>query len=175
MPEQLSTFHIMAVLQYARALKMGFSDEDAKSWAANRAMNFALFKNGVIMKTAPLWKDLEAQVSGEIAAPDVPKLLAEGIGDEKVPFQTSDKVRLFVIGGKSVPPTYFDKEVIGLFGPSWENILGMAKAQCEKFQKQLTVKLDFFVQVFKPVSNDWVRQFRSSVTSKGPAQPGWRV
>ncbi|MBI2061689.1 MAG: hypothetical protein HYT87_18265 [Nitrospirae bacterium] len=175
MPEQLSTFHIMAVLQYARALKLGMPDTDAKSWAANRALNFALFKNGAIIKNAPLWKDLEADVPGEIPAPDVPKLLAEGIADEKVPFQASDKGRMFVFGGKPVPASYFDKEVIGLFGPSWEKVMGIAKAHCEKFSKQLTSKLDFFLQVFKPVSNDWLRQLRSNVTSKAPAQPGWRV
>lgn len=160
MPEQLSTFHIMAALQYARALKFGFSEPDARSWASARALLFALFKNGQIVENSPIWKNLESAVPGRLKPAETGKLLQEGVGDDKMPFETRDGVRWFVFGGKQIPPDFFDREVKTAFGPNWDKALAAARERCDQFPKALASKLDFLLQVFKPVSNDWLRKFR---------------
>lgn len=136
------------------------SQHDARSWAGSRALNFRLFKGGQLLKTSPVWKDLDRRYPGEVHPNDVSKLIQEGIGNELVPFRPVGTGREFLFGGKPIPASFFDAEIQAAFGAAWPKALAAAQARCTEMADKLTSRLDFLTQVFQPVSTQWLKELR---------------
>jgi hypothetical protein len=117
----VSEFYVHAVLQAARAVKLGLDLDSAKSWALNRAIFYEAAKKGYFQRgrRAPL----HGGGGGSSGAPNKKSSnfgQVYSLGNEKAyAVETHDGGVRFVIGGKAQSPDTFDKQIRKRF-PKWK-------------------------------------------------------
>jgi hypothetical protein len=137
----------MATLQAVRALVLGLSESQSKSWGLNRAIFYAAAKRG--FKAKPL---VERPLSEIQKKPIIETLDAFYLGSEmayKVK-ERDDKV-YFTIGGQIQTEKDFERQVesrfAGKFDRAWKEAVDLVK---EFDREVLLSQKDFYELVYKP-------------------------
>lgn len=118
----VSEFYVHAVLQAARAQRLGLDLDSAKSWGLNRAIFYEAVKKGYIGRGKR-----KALKGGAFSGTDTQKKRQNfgqlhSLGNEKAyAVETQDGGLRFVIGGQAQSPNAFDKQ-IGRRFPDWKMV-----------------------------------------------------
>jgi hypothetical protein len=137
----------MAVLQAARASKLGLSDSSARSWGLNRAIFYAAAKRGFKGRSGSRKsKDERTQPIRE-----TPEEFF--IGDEKVyKSDTTSEDVLFTFGGKMQTDEEWEKRIGIRFGGAFEQAWSEALEIVDGFEEEVLLSQnDFFGLVYKPI------------------------
>jgi hypothetical protein len=137
----------MATLQAARALVLGLSESQSKSWGLNRAIFYAAAKRGFKAKP-PVERSLsEIQKKPIIETPDTFHLGSEMAYKAK---EKDGKV-YFTIGGQIQTEKDFVRQVesrfAGKFDRAWKEAVDLVK---EFDREVLLSQKDFYELVYKP-------------------------
>jgi hypothetical protein len=140
-------FHVMSLLQAARAYILSLPLESAYSWGLNRAIFIAAAKKG-----------FKGGSAGEGGTGEKGTSKREGtysLGDDMA-FKTQlNGLLLFTIGGKVQTKQEFDKRVKARFGKSYDAAWKEALAYVKSFDRGTLLSTDdFFRNVYKPVRDE---------------------
>jgi hypothetical protein len=115
----ISEFYVHAVLQAARAEKMGLDEDSAKSWGMNRAIFYEAAKKGYIQRGRKRAAGTRFKKgTSHKKRPNFGQLYS--LGKERAfAVQTQDGGVRFVIGGQVQTPEVFDKRIKKRY-PNWE-------------------------------------------------------
>jgi hypothetical protein len=154
--KKVGRFQVMAVLQAARAKRLGLSDTRAKSWGLNRAIFYAAAKRG--FKT-----QARAQRRSGHAAEKVGNTFF--LGDEMA-YTSKKGTRLyFTIGGAPQTEADFRRQIEARFGThfmkAWEEAISIVNQYDDDV---LRSQKRFFNDVYRPR--------RDELTSKWTAMSG---
>jgi hypothetical protein len=128
----VSEFYVHAVLQAARAQKLGLDLESAKSWGLNRAIFYEAAKKGYFHRGKR-----NAASGGSFSSGTAPKKRQNfgqlySLGNEKAyAVETHDGGVRFVIGGKVQSPDAFDKQIRRRFN-DWKMVWSEAMELMEQ-------------------------------------------
>lgn len=162
----IGRFQVMAILQAARAFKLGLPIEQAESWGLNRAIFYAAAKRGFKRKKIPARKILTLT---ELKTKPIEK--KENIfylGDEAAYFTEVNGKILFIIGGKPQTPADYRKQIKSKFGNLYEKVWQDAlEIIGEHPEETLLSQRKFYNQVYKPIRdilvekwNKWLQETR---------------
>lgn len=128
----VSEFYVHAVLQAARAQKLGLDLDSAKSWGLNRAVFYEAAKKGYIHRGRK-----KTPAGGTFTSGSAPKKRQNfgqlySLGNEKAyAVETRDGGVRFVIGGQVQNPDAFDKQIRRRFS-DWKIVWSEAMALMEQ-------------------------------------------
>jgi hypothetical protein len=158
--KRVTRFVVMAVLQAARARRLGLSEAESYSWGLNRAIFYAAAKRG-FRGTSPGGDHPKDGMSPRKDAPE-----RFHLGDEEAFRDTSQRDSYFIIGDTPQTPAEFDRQVIARFGTvahfreAWaeaEGIIGQFDPDILASRRQ------FFEMVYKPrrdpLSERWTEKY----------------
>ena len=168
----IGRFQVMAVLQAARAYKLGLPLNQAKSWGLNRAIFYAAAKKGYFRKKKPPARKATIQ---EIAKKPLEK--TRGLfylGDEAAYYVETQKGIYFTIGGKIQTEKDFQKQIESRFYPIfhkvWEEALQIIG---EHPIETLISQRKFYKEVYEPLRDilaekwsRWVKEARKQAGEK---------
>ena len=139
---KVGRFQVMAVLQAARAKRLGLSDTRAKSWGLNIAIFYAAAKHGFRTRTQP---------KGTSSRKTVEKAKSFLLGDA-VSYTSMKGVRsYFTIGGKPQTEADFDRQIASRFGPHFTRAWKEAARIVGQYPDQvLRSRTRFFNEVYRP-------------------------
>jgi len=142
---------VMATLQAARALTLGLSELEAKSWGLNRAIFYAAAKRGFKEKAPPRrreWKEVlqrPVRVTRE----------AYFLGDEMAYKAKRGGKTYFTIGGEVQTESDFRRQIETRFGSTFNKAWKEALAIVQQFPKEILLSQSgFFEQIYKPRRDD---------------------
>ncbi len=154
----ISRFIVMAILQAARARKLGLSEESAFSWGINRSIFYAAAKRG--------FKGRSGTGAAGGTGPGKEPSNIYTLGDEKAYRDPESKTLYFTIGGETQTTGDFDRQVSSRFGGSsnfgkaWEEALAIVGGSEEE---TLRSGRGFYERVYKPrrdeLAGKWTKQF----------------
>lgn len=145
----ISRFHVMAVLQAARAMALGLDRDESKSWGLNRALFYAAAKRGwhqAKEKGSRYPIILEFEHSKKSHDPSYT------LGGEKA-FRARDFSQgLRFKFGKTIQfPEQFDTYIKDKFGGDWMTVWNEAIQIIQKSDRRdLDIRSRFFNRVYKP-------------------------
>jgi hypothetical protein len=150
----------MAVLQAARAQKLGLSRDSAYSWGLNRAIFYAAAKQG-FRGGGQKPGESTSRPSGGSSTPERYRL-----GDEEALREPSEKELRFTIGDKTQTPADFERQISSRFvtkenfRAAWEE----AERIVDGFDREtLESRRQFFDTVYRPrrdeLSQAWTRAY----------------
>ncbi len=154
----ISRFIVMAVLQAARARRLGLSEDSALSWGLNRSIFYAAAKRGFKGKSG----------SGAPGANDLGKepRASYTLGDEKAYRDPESKNLYFTIGGETQTAQDFERQVgsrfggASNFGKAWEEAVAIVGSYDEEVLKS---GRGFYERVYKPrrdeLASKWTELF----------------
>jgi hypothetical protein len=161
--KRVTRFVVMAVLQAARARRLGLSQSESYSWGLNRAIFYAAAKSGFrgheggstpVDSDSPLRKEPTDRFR---------------LGDEEAIRETSTGNSFFIIGDKPQTPVEFDHQVISRFGTAAHFHEAWSEAEriiAEFDRATLESRRLFFDRVYKPRRDDlserWTEQYAES-------------
>lgn len=154
----------MATLQAARAVVLGFSIEEAKSFGLNRAIFYAAAKRGFkAAKEVPPKLSLpkETLKLGEKELKKIEESYGiERIGDEIAYCVKIRGRRVFTIGNEFQTPEKFEKQVEsrfkGKFEKAWEEALSIVKS----YDKGVLLSQRYFYEVvYKPRRDELAKKW----------------
>jgi hypothetical protein len=163
MAEKIQRFHVMALLQAARAETLGLTEREAKSWGLNRAIFYAAAKRG--------WKRAKAVGAKRPVLVEYEESLKHHdpvyvLGGEKA-FRARDLSRglLFKFGGSVQTAADFDEKIKAAFGDwnqAWSEALAIVRSA---ERRDLDIQSRFFKRIYEPnrdrLSRRWDRAGRS--------------
>lgn len=160
-------FQVFALLQAARAQRLGLPWATARSWGLNRAIFVAAARWGFDAKKSsgpPEWKG--------IANADQPKLARTYgeffLGEDKAYKVEVDGTILFTIGGEIQTPEAFSKQVASRFGKTY----GAAWTEAQEIvggypRTVLESPEEFFSRVYRPrrdaLASKWSKAVENAV------------
>jgi hypothetical protein len=148
-PRAISRFIVMAILQAARAKRMGLPLDSAYSWGLNRAIFFAAAKQGFRGGGA----------SGGSGKPEGSGTHAKAADDtyflgRELAYRDPSQTKLyFTIGGDTQTEKEFAKQIVARFGSeaNFERAWNEAEAIVAKAgPESLESGSEFYSQVYKP-------------------------
>ncbi len=154
----ISRFIVMAILQAARARKLGLSEDSAYSWGVNRAIFYAAAKRGFKGRSG----------TGAAGGTGVVNESSNTytLGDEKAYRDPEGKTLHFTIGGETQTPHDFQRQIESRFGGSsnfgkaWEEALAIVGSYEEETLKS---GRGFYERVYKPrrdeLAGKWTEHF----------------
>jgi hypothetical protein len=153
----VTRFQVMAVLQAARAVALGLSEDEAKSWGLNRALFYAAAKRG--------WENARAvgarrPVLSEWLVAKRHHDPAYVLGGEKA-FRARDlrKGLRFKFGDEIQQPAQFDERVIERFD-DWDTVWAEAMAIIAGApRRDLDIQSRFFNNIYKPRRDTLARRW----------------
>jgi hypothetical protein len=148
-PRAISRFIVMAMLQAARAKRMGLPRESAYSWGLNRAIFFAAAKQGFRGGGASGGSGT-AEGSGAHAEPTRETYL---LGHEMAYRDPSQKKLYFTIGGDTQTEKEFEKQIVDRFHGEANFERAWSEAEsiiAEADPESLETGNAFYSQVYKP-------------------------
>ena len=140
----ISRFIVMAVLQAARARRLGLSDPSAYSWGLNRAIFYAAAKRGFGGRSGS---------GGDPGSPETPSPDTYYLGDEKAYTSPLEGRLYFIIGESRQTEKEFEKQIIARFGTDerfqkvWSEAMELVAGFDEAVLKS---GKQFYSQVYKP-------------------------
>ncbi|MCD6521395.1 hypothetical protein J7K56_01295 [Candidatus Calescamantes bacterium] len=162
-------FQVMAVLQAARAYRLGLPLESAKSWGLNRAIFYAAAKKGLFKRkltpgevTPPLIKGWTEEKVKE-AVEKTFKIT--NLGDEMGYSIEIDGKPFFVIGGKVQTPEDFHKQIEAKFGDKFEEAWKEALEIVGKYDEGILRSQRYFYElVYKPRRDELAKKWTEIVS-----------
>jgi len=161
---RVTRFTVMAILQAARAQRLGLPREAAYSWGLNRAIFYAAAKRG-FRGSSGGGGGSESHSSGGGPADGRE---AYRLGDDEAYRDPDADQLLFRIGGEDQTPAEFERQIAARFGKkknfrtAWEEAIHIV----ESFDRPtLESRNQFFNEVYKPrrdeLAENWSRRFGS--------------
>lgn len=164
-PRKISRFIVMAMLQAARASRLGLPDESAHSWGLNRSIFYAAAKRGFHGTGAPA---RDGQPVSHTETKDT-YWVGEDMGYRD---PTSDQV-LFTIGGSTQTEADFRKQIAMRFGSdenferAWKESMRIVS---EFDEPTLRSGRRFYSEVYKPRRDDlagqWTEEYVPSAETR---------
>jgi hypothetical protein len=167
---RVTRFVVMAMLQAARARRLGLPRDSAYSWGLNRSIFYAAAKQG-FRGAAPA-----AAEGGKAPAEGKPKAEPEpgkySVGDDFGFTDPKSEKLYFTIGGETQTEKDFERQVIARFGgpANFERAWREAEAIVGEFDED-TVRAGrkFYDRVYRPrrdeLSDKWSALAKSSTSS----------
>ncbi len=154
----ISRFIVMAMLQAARAERLGLARPSAYSWGLNRAIFYAAAKAG--FKSGGPGEGSGGD--GKVADGRAPYHLGEELA-----YRDPTRTELyFTIGGDTQTEREFQKQIIDRFGPEENFRTAWAEAQAvvaEAPVEELQTGPQFYARVYKPrrdaLRESWTERF----------------
>ncbi len=154
----------MAVLQAARAYRLGLPIESAKSWGLNRAIFYAAAKKGLFKKKITPAQITPPRIKG-VPEEKVRETLEKTfrvthLGDEMGYSVEIEGKPFFLIGGKVQTPEDFQRQVESRFGENfnraWEEALEIVSRYDEGILKSQRY---FYELVYKPRRDELAKKW----------------
>jgi len=140
-------FQVMATLQAARALTLGLSETEAKSWGLNRAIFYAAAKRGFKEKAPSRRREWSEVLQKPVR--ETRELYF--LGDEMAYKAKRAGEIHFMIGGKAQTEADFHKQIETRFGRTFNKAWKEALAIIQQFPKEILLsQSQFYEQVYKP-------------------------
>lgn len=165
MVQGVRRFQIMALLQAARAYRLGLKLDEAKSWGLSRAIFYAAARHGFRRKRAQYLSpggEAEAEERKQIRPNEFYVLGGErgnlaGTGpDGKLRFQ---------MGGQVQTPHDFDRQIKARFGDRWKEAWNEALDVIDDSDpRDLQNQQRFFNSIYKPRRDDLAEKYTAAVT-----------
>ena len=157
---RINRFTVMAMLQAARAHRLGLSEPEAYSWGLNRAIFYAAAKKGFRGSSR------EAKTGEPTPSPDPRTTYALG---SDFAYRVPDSPDLlFEIGGEAQTPAEFERTIASRFGgaarfrQAWEE----ASAIVATFDEAtLRSGSEFYSAVYRPRRDDLVAKWSAEFES----------
>ncbi|MFL5814088.1 MAG: hypothetical protein ACJ763_10970 [Bdellovibrionia bacterium] len=153
-------FQIMALLQAARAVRLGLRVDEAKSWGLNRAIFYAAARHGFRKKRAQYLSP-----GGEAEAEERKRIRPDQfyvLGGERGNLAASGpggKLR-FQMGGEVQTPYEFDRQIKARFGDQWNQAWKEARHIIEESDdRDLQNQQRFFNAVYKPKRDELAEKY----------------
>lgn len=154
----------MAMLQAARARRLGLSEDSAFSWGLNRAIFYAAAKRGFRGPTG-------GRPTGEPTSPREDERTYY-LGDDMAYRDPSRPTLQFTIGGETQTEADFRRQIAGRFGDernfaaAWKE----ARAIVDRFDEEvLRSGHQFYSTVYKPRRDELVEEWSQRYPSAPPA------
>ena len=150
-PRAISRFIVMAILQAARAERLGLPEKSAYSWGLNRAIFFAAAKQGFGHGGAS--GGVGQHEGRKVAAPAAPDREEYRLGDELAYRDPRASTLYFTIGGDTQTEKEFQRQIIARFGDAahfdraWKEATGIVAAASPE---SLRSGREFYQQVYRP-------------------------
>jgi len=142
----IGRFQVMAMLQAARAYRLGLPLESSLSWGLNRAIFYAAAKRGFRRLKMPRRPRGEA-----LAKPLLEERAVFYLGDEMAYKTEVDGVLCFTIGGKPQTAEDFRREIVRRFGDAFDEAWREALEIVGKYDREtLLSQRRFYEEVYKP-------------------------
>ena len=163
----ISRFIVMAILQAARARRLGLPEESAYSWGLNRAIFYAAAKRG--------FRGGGGDASGEGSEREPAEEHTYFLGDEKGYTTGAEGPLYFTIGGTTQTEKEFEKQIINRFGgrknflQAWQEAVEVV----EQFgEATLRSKSGFFETVYRPRRDQLREAWTNRLTTQSLVQRG---
>jgi hypothetical protein len=163
MAQGVRRFQIMALLQAARAYRLGLKQDEAKSWGLNRAIFYAAARHGFKRKLA------QYLTPGGEAEAEERKQIKPGefyvLGGERGNLANpGPKGALrFQMGGQVQSPHDFDHQIKSRFGDRWKEAWSQAlEVIDESDPRDLQNQQRFFNSVYKPRRDELAEKYSAS-------------
>ena len=164
---RVTRFVVMAMLQAARAERLGLTRESAYSWGLNRAIFYAAAKRG--FKTGE---------PGEGGGDKKPPGHIYHLGEDEAFLDPDAKELRFTIGGETQTPERFEQQVIarfvtkGNFHKAWEE----AQQVVARFDgATLGSPHRFYAEVYHPRRDELSDRWTKAYNPAPPSRRGTRV
>lgn len=179
-PPRITRFTVMAMLQAARASRLGLTRPSAFSWGLNRAIFYAAAKRGFKGGGGPGGGG-EGGGPGTSPSPEFFRL-----GDDEAPRDPSRSEPMFRIGGETQTEDAFLRQVASRFGSDANFRVAWSEAEAivaDVDEPTLRSRSGFFERVYRPrrdeLSTKWAAQFgvlgplppRGAMRRSGPSEP----
>jgi len=168
-PRRISRFIVMAMLQAARASRLGLAERSAHSWGLNRAIFFAAAKRG-FRGGGAAGGGPESRKTGEPNPPRSEE--AYRLGEDLAYRDPKSPELYFTIGGETQTEEDFQRQIAARFG-SPENFHS-AWAEAERIvgtfdESVLKSGPQFYSAVYKPrrdeLAEEWTKRFLPGAAS----------
>lgn len=152
---RINRFTVMAMLQAARAERLGLSSSSARSWGLNRAIFYAAAKRG--------FRSKRPEAGAPEGAPaEARETEAYHLGNELAYRDPKSSELRFMIGGKVQTDSDFDREIAARFGS--KTSFRAAWTECEKLvgaydREVLGSQREFYANVYKPRRDQLVQEW----------------
>ena len=159
-------FQVFALLQAARAQRLGLPLASARSWGLNRAIFVAAARWGFDAKKSsgpPTWKG--------VADADQPRLARTYgeffLGEDKAYKVEVDGVTLFTIGGEIQTPEAFNRQVAGRFAKTYPAAWGEAQEIIDGYPRAvLESPEEFWSRVYRPRRDELASKWSKAVENR---------
>lgn len=156
-------FQVFAVLQAARAQRLGLALATARSWGLNRSIFVAAARWGFNAKKTsgpPKWKDVDETGQRRLA-----RTYGEFfLGEDKGYKVEVDGTVLFTIGGEIQTPEAFAKQVQSRFGKTYAAAWREAQEIIGQYPRAvLESPEEFFSRVYRPRRDELASKWSRSV------------
>jgi hypothetical protein len=162
----------MAMLQAARARRLGLPEESAFSWGLNRAIFYAAAKRGFRARAAP-GGEAGGAAPGKERKPDEKPRGLYSVGDEEAyRDETRDKL-YFTIGGETQTEREFERQIASRFGgpDRFREAWGEAERIVAEFDEDtLRSQRGFYETVYKPRRDQLVEEWTERYLNEPPAR-----
>ena len=155
---RINRFTVMAMLQAARARRLGLAEESAFSWGLNRAIFYAAAKRGFRGATG-------APRAGEAPA-RTEERPSYSLGDELAYRDPTSSTLSFTIGGETQTGAQFRRQIASRFGaePKFRQAWDEALAYVTDFPEEvLRSQREFYSVVYRPRRDalvaEWVGRY----------------
>jgi hypothetical protein len=141
---KVGRFQVMAVLQAARAMELGFSQTRAKSWGLNRAIFYAAAKRGFKHVTQHPVREHFGKKTGA-------KMGEAFLGNEMGYTARKGNRTYFAIGGKLQTEADFKRQIENRFGNAFSRAWKESLTIVHQYPKDvLSSQNRFFSEVYRP-------------------------
>jgi len=141
---KVGRFQVMAILQAARAMELGFSETRAKSWGLNRAIFYAAAKRGFKHTTQRPGRE---HFGKKISA----KMSEAFLGNEMGYTARKGNRTYFAIGGQLQTEADFERQIESRFGNAFSHAWKESITIVRQYPKDvLSSQSRFFSEVYRP-------------------------
>ena len=141
---KVGRFQVMAVLQAARAMELGFSETRAKSWGLNRAIFYAAAKRGFKHATQQPGREHFGRKTGA-------KMGEAFLGNEMGYTARKGNRTYFAIGGQMQTEADFKRQIENRFGNAFSRAWKESITIIRQYPKDvLSSQNRFFSEVYRP-------------------------
>jgi hypothetical protein len=169
MAQGVRRFQIMALLQAARAVRLGLRVDEAKSWGLNRAIFYAAARHGFRGKRAQYLSpgnEAEAEERKQ-TRPDQFYVLGGERGN--LAGKGPKGILRFQMGGQVQTPYEFDRQIKARFGDRWSQAWREARRIIDDSEsRDLQNQQRFFNSVYKPRRDELALKYSEATISPQP-------
>ena len=154
----IGRFQVMAILQAARAYRLGLNIEEAKSFGLNRAIFYAAAKYGFGSKRGSKYGKSRSGGARKKIKPE--KYSIYQLGDETAYVITKEGKRQFVMGNQVQTIDKFNSQIRSRFGNKFEKAWQEAIAIISKYDEGTLLSQRYFYEaVYKPRRDELAKKW----------------